>query len=661
MLAVLLSSSSGASAAAPTQTHSTTKSLTKPADEATAPRAGETCAYQGPEHLVVSPDARTVYVACADARQIAWVDLESGRVTRRVDVPARPGGLGLTPDGKRLVVACAAIKSTVVVLDAKTGEQQAAVPAGHTAAGVAIGAEGKRAYVCNRFSTDVSVIDLEAGRQIGRIPAEREPVAAAVTPDGRTLVVANHLPNTRTDIDFRGDVAPLITLVDLPSGNRTAIELPHGANGLRSLCVMPDGRHVLVTHLLSNFEQIPFRVDTGWINTNVISVVDLKQAEVVASVGLDRYDRGSGNPWGVTCTGDGKWVCVTLSGTHELAVIKTSELLGDFARRTMQPMMGVWPIYVSLGESLWRRQALPGKGPRGIAAVGSKVVVAEYFSDSLAVIDPSQVQRDSDYSVSYYGGGDEEDATQKVSSAQDGADEASADHGPVSTIRLGPRPELTTERWGELLFHDATICYQHWQSCASCHPDGRADALNWDLQNDGPGNSKNTKSLLLSHETPPSMGEGVRATAEIAVRSGLSHILFTDRPEAEAAAMDVYLKSLEPVPSPHLVDGRLSEAARRGRELFQSDRVGCYRCHPAPLYTDMRPHPMPARQSWDRGKRFDTPTLIEVWRTAPYLHDGRYPTVKQLLIEGRHGLTKRRLQKLTEQQIDDLVAFVLSL
>ena len=36
---------------------------------------------------------------------------------------------------------------------------------------------------------------------------------------------------------------------------------------------------------------------------------------------------------------------------------------------------------------------------------------------------------------------------------------------------------------------------------------------------------------------------------------------------------------MAPVPSPHLVDGKLSAAARRGKELFYSKTVGCGECH----------------------------------------------------------------------------------
>ena len=128
-------------------------------------------------------------------------------------------------------------------------------------------------------------------------------------------------------------------------------------------------------------------------------------------------------------------------------------------------------------------------------------------------------------------------------------------------IELGPPPQLTQVRRGQMLFEDATICYQSWQSCASCHPDARGDSLNWDLMNDGIGNPKSSKSMLFSHITPPSMAQGVRETAEEAVRSGLKNILFTKLPKEESTAIDEYLKSLEPVPSPHLVDGRTE---RRG-------------------------------------------------------------------------------------------------
>jgi cytochrome c peroxidase len=266
-------------------------------------------------------------------------------------------------------------------------------------------------------------------------------------------------------------------------------------------------------------------------------------------------------------------------------------------------------------------------GPRGLAVVGNKAYAAIYFSDAVTAVDL-------------------EPKPGKV----------------VTRWALGPKPELTVARRGEINFHDASLCFQHWQSCASCHPDARVDGLNWDLMNDGLGNPKNNKSMLLAHKTPSAMSTGIRATAEEAVRSGITHIQFAVRPEEDAVAIDEYLKALEPVPSPHLVDGRLSESAERGKVLFFTERLKCAECHPAPLYTDQKLYDVGTGTAYDRRDTFDTPSLIECWRTAPYNHDGHYTSVKDLLTTGKHGRTAgSELDSLSEQELNDLIEFVLSL
>jgi cytochrome c peroxidase len=221
---------------------------------------------------------------------------------------------------------------------------------------------------------------------------------------------------------------------------------------------------------------------------------------------------------------------------------------------------------------------------------------------------------------------------------------------------------MTLARKGEFYFNDASICFQGWQSCGSCHSsDARVDGLNWDNLNDGIGNPKNVKSLLLAHETPPSMWLGVRSNAAVGVRAGIKNSLFTVQPPEVAEALDAYLKSLQAIPSPHLRNGGLSDAARRGEKLFVR-AAGCAECHPKPLYTDLKRHGVGTAGRFDEpNERFDTPGLIEAWRTAPYLHDGSAATVRDVLTarnpNGRHGETG----PLTEQELSDLIEFVLSL
>ncbi len=141
------------------------------------------------------------------------------------------------------------------------------------------------------------------------------------------------------------------------------------------------------------------------------------------------------------------------------------------------------------------------------------------------------------------------------------------------------------------------------------------DALNWDLLNDGMGNPKQTKSMLWSHRTPPAMLSGVRETAETAVRAGIRFIQFAVRPEEDARAIDEYLKSLAPVPSPHLDHGRPSAVALRGARCFEE--AGCAACHPPPLYTNLKAYDAGTGVGPDAGQPLDTPTLVELWRTAP--------------------------------------------
>lgn len=63
----------------------------------------------------------------------------------------------------------------------------------------------------------------------------------------------------------------------------------------------------------------------------------------------------------------------------------------------------------------------------------------------------------------------------------------------------------------------------------------------------------------------------------------------------------------------------------------------------------------------DKNRLFDTPTLIEVWRTGPFLLDGRATDMGQVLIQcnsqDKHGTTAN----LNDDQINDLIMYILSL
>jgi len=76
--------------------------------------------------------------------------------------------------------------------------------------------------------------------------------------------------------------------------------------------------------------------------------------------------------------------------------------------------------------------------------------------------------------------------------------------------------------------------------------------------------------------------------------------------EDDVEAMLAYLKSLPP-PNPLAVPAWvLSADARRGEQLFQSERAGCTGCHSGPYFTDGRIHDVDSGSPDDEYKGFNT-------------------------------------------------------
>ncbi|MHC4594496.1 MAG: cell surface protein, partial [Planctomycetota bacterium] len=504
--------------------------------------------YLSPLDVVADKAGRTLYLAEATANQIAVFDVEAGKVTKVISVPARPSGLALAPDGSKLYVTGAAPDGRVFVVNLQTGNVTKRLPAGHTPIAPVVSPDGKTLYVCNQFNNNVSVIDLDSGRESTKIAVSREPVAAAITADGKSLFVANHLPAGVSDGDY---AAAEVSVIDTTSHKViTCLQLPNGSTSLRDITIAPDGKHAYITHILARYQLPTTQLERGWMNTNALTIIDVPNKKLLNTVLLDDVDLGAANPWGVACTADGKYICVTTAGTHELSVIDRTKLHDKLARVAAGQKVSEAssspqdvPNDLSFLVTLKRRLKLTGNGPRGLTIIGTKAYIAEYFTDSLGVVDINPDIRPR-----------------------------------AKSLGLGARKPITTVRKGEMFFHDATLCFQKWQSCSSCHPgSGRAEALNWDLLNDGLGNPKNTRSLLLAHKTPPAMAMGARPDAETAVRAGITHIQFAVRPEEDAVAIDEYLKRLVPTASPYLVRGRLSKRAKRGQKLFKI--AECASCH----------------------------------------------------------------------------------
>ena len=103
-----------------------------------------------------------------------------------------------------------------------------------------------------------------------------------------------------------------------------------------------------------------------------------------------------------------------------------------------------------------------------------------------------------------------------------------------------------------------------------------------------------------------------------------------------------------------------TEATERGRLIFES--MGCASCHTGSAFTDGASHDVGTGDGTDEqfGPEFDTPTLLGLWDSSPYLHHGRAATLHDVF-SGGHGESHALADRVEDAALDDLVAYLLSL
>ncbi len=575
---------------------------------------GNESSYRSPLHICLSPDGRRAYVVNHTSNSIAILDVRARKLIDEIRVGPRPAHAAVSPDGRTLYVTDY-YGDRVEFLDLQRRRVARVVETGYEPYGIAVSSDGARLYVANSLSDTVSIIDAGAGKALSAIPVGRSPRYLELTPDGSRLIVSNGLSHNLSIIELAtGKVAQTRGL----DATRSTAAV------LRQIACLPNAPWAVVAHLVSRDKQIPTQIERGWIHSNGFSIVPLRPDGRHVTLLLDRLFDGAANPWGVAVSSDGARLYVSLSGVHEIALVDLPKAL-ELAQAAgpQQTDRLAEDVEIAKKRGIARRVSSGGLGPRGMAlseATG-ELLVANYFSDDVSILD-----------------------------ARTGVLRA--------VIRVGPRIPMNLRREGELAFNDARLTFQRWFSCASCHQeDATMDGLNWDLTNDGVGNPKNVKSLHDIHDTPPAMWSAVREDMQACVAAGQRFEGFLPDPKNHSALME-FIGHPERPPNPYR-EKRYQTAIQRGWKVFLSAR--CDSCHPPPLYTDRKSHDLGLATPSDPYSRFDTPSLRECYRTAPYLHDGRAPVLREIFTRydpnGVHGQTKG----LSNGELDDLAAYLRSL
>ena len=269
---------------------------------------------------------------------------------------------------------------------------------------------------------------------------------------------------------------------------------------------------------------------------------------------------------------------------------------------------------------------------------------------------------------------------------------------PLGLDLYMPVPEdspLTAERieLGRLLFSDRRLSRDGSIACVSCHDPERAFSDNRAIAVGvfGRKGHRNSPALINRGYGRSFFWDGRIATLEVQVLKPIEDPSEMDLPLAEAAArvsltpdeisraLTSFVRSILSGDSPfdRFFNGNrtaLSPKQQADLQLFRG-KANCVACHVGPNFTDERLHNTGV--AWHDGKfadtgagqgNFKTPTLREISRTAPYMHDGSITTLEDVVeYYDRGGNRNPSLDNelhplhLSPAEKQSIVAFLLSL
>jgi YVTN family beta-propeller protein len=566
----------------------------------------------------ISADGKLLACTNRDSGTVTLVDLKTNKKLREVAVGHKPEGVSFIGASHRMAIAVY-FDDTVVFVDGDTGKIEGKTEVFDEPYGIVCNSTGQRIYVTLSYPGQVLEIDAISGSILRTITAGPFSRGIAISRDDSRLYVTEYYTAN-------------VLAIDLASG-KTVDRWPaiSSDNLARQIVLHPKREKAYLVHIRSAVEHA---LGEGSIFPYV-TILDTKPAAEVKGARRNRMPMDSfittyvtANPWEAAITPDGKRFFVVFAGTNDMFAC---DVVDDDYR-----------------ELKYRATLQLGNNPRAVRV--SPDGKTFYVHNAL------------DFNVVAYN---------------------AMSLNKLATIAVTNNPLGQEILLGKQLFYTALqpMVGRRWISCSSCHPDGEADGRTWH----NPEGLRNTTSLAGMAWTHPlhwsadrdevqdfehtirgplMQGRGLirgKVNPELgAPNKGLSREL-----DALAAYSNTHIVPL----SPH-AKGGLSESAKRGKELFFSSTTACASCHSGPYFTDSTPREKILRHDVGTGKddptekmgpEYDTPTLLGIYKTAPYLHHGKAETLKEVLTtfnsNDRHGKTSQ----LSAGQIDDLMEFLKAL
>lgn len=610
--------------------------------------------------LAAVPRSEQVIAVSADANALIVVRRDAGDrfdVVRRISTCQGPRTVTVWSD--LIVTACPAVDRVAFHPLAAPPEGSpepapvtVALPYGAAPFGVA-GSKGSL-FVSLQGSGQLAEIRMSAGTPAlhATVPALPDARGVAVLPDDRVGVTRWRSPNEGGEIALVDPARGVVDILPLAIDPQAASDAEIGGvpSYLSELAISPTGREAAVPLLIANVRQGAFLSGRALaFDTSVraaLSRLDLAvgREDFPARVQFDELGRAGA----VAFSAHGDFAYVVMPANR--AVARLDLLSGAESGMFIEAGMDPDGAVVTADDRFLLVNA----------ALSRELVV---YAVATGEASPLPIQR-----------------------------LALLDHEPLDAQVLQ----------GKRLFNDAAdprMAKSGYIACANCHLDGDSDRRIWDFTDRGEG-LRNTISLLgragmgdgplhwtanfdeiqdFEHDIRNAFGgTGFMTDAEFAAgernlplggaKTGVSADL--DALAAYVASLRVERRSPWRTP-----DGALSAAALRGKALFEAPAQGCTTCHTGPRLTDSgfvtpgqpRLHDV-GTLGTGSGRRLggglvglDTPTLHGLWASAPYLHDGSASDLRAVLrtrnAEDRHSITSG----LTEAELSDLEAYLLSL
>jgi YVTN family beta-propeller protein len=582
--------------------------------------------------LDVSPSGSRLIAVNSDNGTVSIVDLKNRSVTHEIKVGDKPEAA--TWIGSSAIAAVTVYREDkVVFVDADAGKVIHSLSVEDEPYGIVSLKDGSRAYVTQEYPGLITEIDLKEKKVLRKIPAGAMPRGIALSPDEKRLYVTEFYTGILHAIDRETG-----KVVDTWKGHTTD-------NLARHVVIHPTRPKAYISHIRS---KILVNHGDGSIfpQLSICDLVPPRESSRRSSIGMDTFNGVyvTCNPWETALSPDGKTSYTIYAGTDDMNVCrviddnyKEIEALG-YPRRT-------------------------GKNPRAIRTSpdGKEIYLYNTLDFSVEVRDESA-------------------------------------NKTLATIKVCDPPKSPEWVLGKVLFNSAKppMTSRRWIACSSCHPDGHSDNRVWT----NPEGLRRTPPMFGMAHTHPLhwsadrdevqdfeytirgrlmggfglLGGRGRIPERIKPKIGHEPVELEEKLSGRSKELDalaVYSNSFTFTLSPHIVEpGKITEQAQRGKKLFLDPTVGCAKCHSGPYYSDStlkKPFNLydVGTGNDDRlekmGPKYDTPTLLGVYRSAPYLHHGKAATLMDVLTtknkNDKHGKTSH----LKKEELEDLVAFLKSL